>query len=125
MKINIKPGCGNSPKIETIKNLTIYFASYDLEKMQAYFDDNICWTLVGNEPIIGKENFIAALREMSDNKASELTITSILTHGKEGAIQGIMKMDDGNEFGFADFYEFTSAGAKKVKSITSYVLQYP
>ena len=111
--------------MELVKNLTIYFASYDLEKLTVHFDEKISWTLVGNEPIVGKEAFVAALNEMSSNKAAELTIHSIVSHGKEAAIHGIMKMEDGNEFGFADFYHFTSAAAKKVQSITSYVLKYP
>ena len=122
MKLNIQADCGNSPKRELIRDLTIYFVSYDLEKAMEYMDENVVWTLVGDEPIKGKEPFAAALKEMIDNKAKELTIYSIVTHGKEAAVNGEMTMEDGNVFGFADFYEFASAGSSKVKAIRSYVI---
>ena len=123
MKLNIKADCGNSPKRELVKNLTIYFASYNLDQVKNYLEDNVTWTLVIDTPIKGMEQFIKTLEKMSHNKASELTIHSIVTHGKEAAIHGDMLMEDGNNFGFSDFYEFTSVKANKVKSIVSYVIQ--
>ncbi|MFD2100793.1 nuclear transport factor 2 family protein [Flagellimonas iocasae] len=123
MKLNIKPDCGNSPKREFVKNLTILFASYELEKAMEYMDDAVIWTLVGDKPIMGKKEFKAELEKMRENKATELTIHGIITHGKEAAINGEMKMTDGTVFGFSDFYEFTSAKGSKVKAITSYVVQ--
>lgn len=123
MKVNIKTDCGNSPKSELIKNLTIFFASYNLSQLVHYFEDNIKWTLVGDAPIVGKDQFINALQKMEQNKAIELTIHGIVTHGKEAAIHGEMLMQDGNHFGFSDFYVFTSVKANKVKSIMSYVIK--
>lgn len=123
MKLNIKPDCGNSPKKELVKNLTILFASYEIDKAMNFLDVKVAWTLVGDETVFGKEKFRAALAQMNGNKALELTIHSIVTHGKEAAINGEMKMEDGNEFGFADFYEFSSTKGAKVKSIVSYVIE--
>jgi len=123
MKLNIRTSCENAPKKELIKDLTILFAAYDIPQAMQYLEDDVIWTLVGDEPIVGKEPFAAALMEMAHNKATELTIHSIVTHGKEAAINGEMVMGDGKVFGFADFYEFTSAKGSKVRSITSYVVQ--
>jgi hypothetical protein len=53
---------------------------------------------------------------------SELIIERILTHGKEGAVSGVIKLEDGRTFEFADFYEFNVAKDTKVRSITSYVI---
>lgn len=123
MKINIHTDCGNAPKKELIKEMTILFASYQVDQVKQFFADDIKWTLVGDKPIVGKEKFANALMNMSANKAKELTIHNIITHGKEAAINGEMKMQDGKTYGFSDFYEFTNAKASKVKSITSYVLE--
>ncbi len=123
MKLNIQADCGNAPKRELIRDLTIYFVSYDIPKAMEHMADDVVWTLVGDEPITGKERFAAALTQMMGNKATELTIHSIVTHGKEGAVNGEMTMEDGNVFGFADFYEFASAGNTKVKAIKSYVIR--
>jgi len=123
MKLNIKPDCGNSPKKELVKNLTIYFASYNLDKTKDFLDQKIEWTLVGEKPVSGKEQFIAALEQMSGNKSLQLTIYSVITHGKEAAVNGEMIMEDGNVFGFSDFYEFSGAKGTRVKSIVSYVIK--
>ena len=122
MKLHISPDCGNSPKKKLIRDLTVFFASYAIPEAMEHLDDDIKWTLVGDEPIEGKANFEAELLSMSDNKAVELYIFQIITHGKEAAVHGEMKLKDGESFGFADFYEFKSAGSDKVKSIMSYVI---
>ncbi|MEZ5003377.1 MAG: nuclear transport factor 2 family protein [Chitinophagales bacterium] len=123
MKLNIQPQCDNAPKKALIKQLTIYFASYDIEKAIQYLEDNVVWTLVGDKPIHGKQNFAAALKEMSHNKALELTIHSIITHGKEAAVNGEMLLENGQTFGFSDFYQFSSAKGQKIRSILSYVVE--
>ena len=122
MDIYCKPDCGNSPKRELVKQLTQYFAAYDLENAMQFMATDVVWTLVGDTPIQGKEAFKSALEEMGTNKTKELTIHGIVTHGKEAAVHGEMLMEDGNRFGFSDFYEFTSAKASTVKSIRSYVV---
>jgi hypothetical protein len=45
------------------------------------------------------------------------------THGKEGAVNGIMKMNDGKQYAFADFYEFKNTTSIIIKSMTSYVIE--
>ena len=123
MKLNIKADCGNSPKKKLIKNLTVWFASYAIQEVLPYLDRDVKWILEGDVPIVGKERFAAALGQMSQNKAAKLNIYSILTHGKEAAVNGEMVMEDGAIYAFADFYEFNSAKSIRVKSITSYVIQ--
>lgn len=123
MKLNIKTDCGNAPKKEFIKDLTIAFASYDLDEVMPHLSDQIQWTLVGDETIVGKERFRSELEKMRGNKAVELSIFQIITHGREASIQGEMVMQNKNVFSFADFYEFTSASGKTVKAITSYVIK--
>jgi hypothetical protein len=121
MKIYIPSDCGNSPKNQLILDLTAAFVSYDLKTVEPYLAEDISWTLVGDDAIVGKKEFLDALRQMSSNSASELEIFQVITHGKTAAVNGKMKMKDGVIYGFADFYIFSSASFKKVQSITSYV----
>jgi len=123
LKITASPNCSNSPKMELIKNLTIHFVTYDLDKAMPFLVEDFAWTLVGDCTIYGKAQFRSALEEMSTNKATELSITSVLTHGQEGAVHGEILMEDGHKFGFADFYKFSSVKGDKVKSIVSYVVE--
>lgn len=122
MKTISPADCGNSPKMQLVLELTQAFASYDLKRVASQLAEDIVWTLVGDSPISGKRQFLEALEEMSSNKAAELLIHQILSHGKEAAVHGEMAMADGKRYGFADFYEFSSAGSKTVKRITSYVI---
>jgi hypothetical protein len=122
MNLHISPDCGNSPKKKLIQDLTVFFASYSISEAMQHLAEDVKWTLVGDRPIEGKANFEAELLSMSDNKAVDLYIFQIIAHGKEAAVHGEMKLKDGKSFGFADFYEFTSAGSEKVKSIISYVI---
>ncbi len=122
MKLICNPDCGNSPKREMVKQLTQYFAAYDIDKAMQFMATDVVWTLVGDVPIKGKDGFGSALKEMSTNKTKELTIHGVVTHGKEAAVHGELLMEDGNRFGFSDFYEFTSTKSSTVKSIRSYVI---
>lgn len=122
MEILLRADCGNSPKMRLIQELTVSFASYQIDKIKDYLSDDVKWTLVGDSPIEGKEHFLSALQEMSDTKTVKLTILQILSHGKAAAVHGEMLMQDGKTYGFADFYEFSSASSKKVKAIVSYVI---
>lgn len=125
MKTHIPSHCGNSPKNELILKLTLLFAQYNLDEAMKYMDNQVTWTLVGDQIITGKEDFKAELLRMKDNTVIELSIFQVITHGKSASVNGEMKMKDGKVFGFADFYEFTSASGKLVKSITSYVVVKP
>ncbi|NDV16025.1 nuclear transport factor 2 family protein [Muricauda sp. TY007] len=122
MKLNIKPDCGNAPKRALVKDLTCYFASNEIEKAIGLLDTNITWTLVGDKTISGIKPFRTVLQVMRQNKVQELTIYSIITHGKEAAVNGEMVLEDGSTLGFSDFYEFTSAKGTRVKAIVSYLV---
>lgn len=120
MKLTIPSELGNAPKNRLIIELSTLLARYEVDRALAYLTDDFCWTLVGDSPVEGKENFANTLREMSGNKATELNIISIVSHGREGAVHGEVTMENGSVYGFADFYVFSNAS---VRAITSYVIQ--
>ena len=72
--------------------------------------------------IEGKERFTEELERMKTVQMSKLILHQVVSHGKEGAVNGIMKMLDGRQYAFSDFYRFTGAKGTKIKSITSYVI---
>lgn len=123
MKIKLSPDCGESPKHELLKNITISFAQFDLENLREYMEEDISWTLIGDSTIDGRDTFLKCLAETSDNKVAELSIYNILAEGFKAAINGKMIMENGDVFGFSDYYLFSLNGGSKIKSITSYVIQ--
>lgn len=122
MKIKISTDYSGSPKNELLKNITILFAQFELESLKEYMDEHISWTLVGDAPIVGREAFLKCLAETSHNKVAELAIYNIFSDGHKAAINGEMNMENGDVFGFSDFYQFSIENDKKIKSITSYVI---
>ncbi|OWW23366.1 DNA-binding protein [Zobellia sp. OII3] len=122
-KIISSTNCGNSPKMEFIKQLNIAFAEGNVAFLTENVTDDIVWNIIGDQKIEGIEAFTAELEKMQAVKASELKLDQILSHGKEGAANGWMTMENGKQYGFSDFYVFQSAKGEKIKSITSYCLE--
>lgn len=120
--INIKPDCGNSPKRAFIRDYNIAFAKGDIEFILAHASDDIIWHILGDQKIEGKEAFQKALEEMKSYKINEITIHHIITHGKEGAVNGEMLMSDDKRYAFSDVYEFVSAGKTIIKKMYSYIV---
>lgn len=122
-KITSNSDCGNSPKMEFLKQFNIAFAQGNVEYLIESVTDEIVWNIVGDSIIEGHTNFIKELEKMKSVKASELIIDQILSHGKRGAANGIIKMQNGKQYAFSDFYVFSGTKGTKIKTITSYVIQ--
>ncbi|MRH99211.1 nuclear transport factor 2 family protein [Kriegella sp. EG-1] len=121
-KIVSSPNCGNSPKMEFLKEFNIAFAKGDVAFLTESVTVDIVWNIIGDKKIEGKEKFIVELEKMKSEKVSELVLEQILSHGKEGAVNGILKMQDGKKYAFSDFYVFQGAKGTKIKAMTSYVI---
>lgn len=123
VKITSSPNCGNSPKMTFIKEFNIAFAKANIGFLLESVTDDIVWNIVGDKKITGRENFADELDKMKSKKASELILHQILSHGKEGAANGVIKMQSGKKYAFSDFYQFKGAKGAKIKSITSYAIE--
>ena len=123
VKITVKPDCGNSPRKLFLKDLNIAFAEGDTAFIVENIDDKVIWELVGDENIHGKADFVETLGKVVDNKLEALTISNIITHGKEAAVNGVRKLAQGGEYSFCDVYTFQGAKGNTIKSITSYVIE--
>ncbi|MCF8259869.1 MAG: hypothetical protein K9J12_03790 [Melioribacteraceae bacterium] len=108
--------------MEFLKEFNIAFAKRDVAFITDSVTDDINWNIIGDKKIEGKEMFTVELEKMKSEKVSELVLEQILSHGKEGAVNGIMKMQDGKNYAFSDFYVFQGAKGTKIKSMTSYVI---
>lgn len=122
-KVILDTDCGNSPKNIFLKNLTIAFAKGDVKFILASVSDEISWNFVGDKIYQGKNEFNEYIKEMSKEKAAEIKIDRISTHGTAGAVNGEVKLKNGNLYGFCDVYQFSNAKGDKVKAITSYIIK--
>lgn len=122
-KIISSPNCGNSPKMEFLKEFNIAFAEGNVKFLTESVTDEIIWNIIGDRKIEGSENFAKELEKMKEQKTTELILDQILSHGKEGAANGIIKFQNGKKYAFSDFYTFNNTKGKKLKSITSYLIE--
>jgi hypothetical protein len=122
-KIISSPNCGNSPKMEFLKKFNIAFAEGNIEFLTKCVAAEIVWNIIGDRKIEGIDEFTEELEKMKSKKATELIIDQILSHGKEGASNGVMKMQNGKKYAFSDFYVFKNTKSTDLKSITSYVVE--
>jgi len=122
MNINIKPDCGNSPKMAFIKKLNIAYAEADVETIMSMVTEDIVLDIVGDHEVVGYANFREIMETIKDHPTKEFTVESIITHGREGAAIGSLKLKDGRSLSYADHYIFSNAKAEKIKSIKSFVI---
>ncbi|MCX7745270.1 MAG: nuclear transport factor 2 family protein [Clostridia bacterium] len=122
-KVTIGEDCGNSSKKTFLKQLNIAFAENDTAFIINSVSEDISWNIIGDKHIQGKKDFVEALEQMKNYIMNELTISSIITHGREGAVNGLIKMEDGRKYAFCDVYEFSGAKGSCVKSMISYVIE--
>ena len=115
--------CGNSPKNILVQDLTIALAKRDSKFILGKVTDDIRWNIVGDKLIEGKDSFARTLEKIKGDKAVQLTVHHVATHGKAGAVNGTTKMKDGKTRAFCDVYEFSNSKGNSVKEITSYIIE--
>ncbi len=121
-KINITADCKNSPKKEFLKELNIAFATGNADFIVDHVSEDITWNIYGDKNITGKENFNNEVHKMKEYVADEMTLHTIITHGKEAAANGEMKMGN-NTYTFCDVYRFANTTGLILKQIQSYVIK--
>lgn len=121
-KINIQADCGNSPRKEFLKELNIAFAKGKADFIVEHVSDDIVWTIYGDKKIVGKEAFGKEIHAMKQYSADEMTLHSIITHGRDASANGEMHMDD-KTYAFCDVYKFTNTTSMILKEIQSYVVK--
>ena len=115
--------CGNSPKNIFVQDLSIALAKRDSKFILDNVTDDIRWNIVGDKLIEGKNSFAKALEKIKSDKAVQLTVDHVATHGKAGAVNGTTKMKNGKTRAFCDVYEFSNSKGNTVKEITSYIIE--
>ena len=122
MKIKSDLNCKNSPKRGTLRDFNIAFAEGNLDKLKIMVSNDVVWHMVGDKTVTGKEAFMQVCDEMDKYEAEALHFYSIITHGNEGAVNGMLEMKDGEKVHFCDVYTFKSAGDPLISKIYSYAV---
>lgn len=100
----------------------------DRQFIEDHISDDVVWTIIGSEPIIGKSAFLDAAFGVEDGyKGVEFVIDlSVATNG-EAAVKGTMKKrgdaDEPKIYAYCDFYVMDTENTEKVKELTTFVIE--
>jgi hypothetical protein len=116
-QITGRADCGNSPKNLLLQELTIAIACADMQSIANLVSDDVSWLPAGGEAVAGT----AAVREAitREGPAASVTIDHVISHGKAGAVDGVIVYGRTSR-AFCHVFEFTTARGTAVRRITSY-----
>jgi hypothetical protein len=117
--LNIPQDCDNAPKRRIIRDFVIALYKKDWRTINEKLEDKFTFKIIGNRTIETTDDLIKYLD--SDINVIELTIDDILSHGKYGACNGIVKSKR-DVINFAYFFEFQSVGKNAIKTISEYII---
>ena len=112
--------CGNSPKNAFVEKLSIALALGDSAVVLEAVSEDIRWDRIGKPPLQGKEALALALGQVASQPLDDLVILHAISHGRDGAVNGTIKLRNGGKRAFCHVIEFSSAKGASVRLITSY-----
>lgn len=124
LKVVCAEDCGNSPKKQLLRDLTIALAKQDIESWLEWMRDDVVWEIIGEDRLEGKVAMADRLQSWHDRSISELEIHHIITHGNTASLNATVFFADGKRLDYCDVYNFGGFGkTAKIKKIMSYVIQ--
>jgi hypothetical protein len=121
MKVVRSKDCGNSPKNQLVENLAVALATGDTATATKLVTDDVEWSIVGAEELHGRDAIVVVL-ERAGTKGSKLTVAHVLSHGKVGAVNGVVEHKS-RVTHFCDMFEFANAKGTSIARITSYRIE--
>ncbi len=116
MKIEGSRDCGNSPKNRFVQDFTVAIETGEMT--QGAISESVEWEGVSKVPIVGADAFLDALKLRKNPEA--IMIERAISHGKVGALSGVVVQANGKTRRFAHMFEFTITKANCVARIRSY-----
>ena len=123
--IHLKTDCGNSPKRAWLKAFNVAFAEGQVDYLLDCVTDDVVWEIIGDKTLQGKAAYAQTLTDMQDYPIAAYRIDHIITHGKEGAVNGQVTLANGTLVAFCDIYEFANAKGTQLRRIVSYAQELP
>jgi ketosteroid isomerase-like protein len=106
-----------------LHDLNNAFANSNTQFMLDHVSDDFEWRIVGTDVISGKAAYAEALKEMVSPEPLRFKIHSVITHGTEASVSGVMFITDEHYIEFCDVMKFKSAGSNLITRMTSYAIE--
>lgn len=119
LEVFAQKDCGNSSKKLLLKNFYIVFVEKRIDELFLFLSEDIIWNTPKGS-FLGHDQIHELISDAINQPVQKLFLDQIITHGKDAAVRGKFTLGEKTKY-FSDFYEFQSAGSKKIKTINSYI----
>ena len=113
-------------KEEFLRKFINSYVTGDENFFMQHLTDDICWEIVGEKLIGGKDEFKQVVDEIQEMPAMEIEVENIILNEDFGIVEGVVgsrnRLGQKKKFGFCDIYKFAAGEEFKVCQITSYVI---
>lgn len=110
--------CGNSPKNNTVRDFLVALARGDAQDLSQLLAGDVAWHPVGRKSVDGIDAVLKAM--VRHGAAQRVTIESVLSHGRLGAVEGVVTLSDGVDRAYCHIVEFTNAKCIQIGSVKSF-----
>ena len=117
MKVIRSSDCGNSPKQKLLEDMSVALAGADAGLIDSLAVPELVWLHIGKKPVEGQDAVLSAIRK--SRPATEVVIERVVSHGRAGAVNGIITRGS-KRTAFCHMFEFNNAKGTHVKSISTY-----
>ena len=117
MKVIRSSDCGHSPKQKLVEDMSVALAGADAGLIDSLAVPELVCLHIGKKPVEGQDAMLSAIRE--SGPATEVAIERVVSHGRAGAVNGIIRRG-GKRTAFCHMFEFNNAKGTHVKSISTY-----
>ena len=103
------------------------FFQGDQDFISGHVTDDVIWSIVGTEPVKGKQGLIDAAFGIADYSNMQYEIESVICSNSEAAVKGVFYRRDENghvrKFCYCDVYTLDSEQSDKVKNIITFEIE--
>ena len=117
MRVKRSGDCGNSPKNNTAEDVVVAYLSADYDELEELLTPDCRPDLFG---AFKKVPLSEDGREFKSH-AKHLTVCSVATHGRTGAVEGVLGFEGDAEKPFCVMLRFATAAAAKVSELRLYL----
>lgn len=105
---------------DIVKEVNKSFEENNHDAFMSHCSDNITWTMVGEEPMRGKDAILRFLEPMKGSPSSKIELINTIQEGYMVASTGMMTMaGKSSSMHFCDIYRFDG---DKIEEMTSYIV---
>ncbi|MGB5820762.1 MAG: hypothetical protein WBG90_14850 [Saonia sp.] len=107
--------------MQFVQDLNTAYAKGNANFILVHASKDIVRYTYGVQKIEGKDAFSKAIHKMKNYVTDEITVHSIIAHGREASSNGKIKMG-GRTYAFCDVYHFVNKRCNVVKEMHTYVV---